>query len=53
LSRFTSSANSSPPFWIDFLCLVDQLLAGFLVALDEFVQTFFGDVARALALVIH
>jgi hypothetical protein len=53
LSRSTSSANSSTPFWVDFLRLVDQLLTGFRVVLDEFVQTFFGDVVSALSLVLH
>ncbi|MBV9814814.1 MAG: hypothetical protein JO229_03570 [Alphaproteobacteria bacterium] len=41
------------PFGVDFLRLVDQLLAGFLVAFDDFVQTFPGDVVSTLALVVH
>jgi hypothetical protein len=46
LWRFTSSANSSTAF--GSICyFVDQLFAGLGVALNELVQTFFGNVVRA------
>jgi hypothetical protein len=38
---------------IYFFCFVDQLFAGLGVALYELVQTFFGNVLRALSLVLH
>jgi hypothetical protein len=53
LSRSISSASSSTPFGSIFLASSEQLFAFLLFALDDLVQTLFGDVVCAFSLVFH